>query len=212
MFRQIISLQTFITAAKLGKLSNVQQYILENRNNPAALNATYFNGDTALHTAVMHQQEAIFNLLLKTVGVNMNAANQDGNTPLITAVTYGRTNYVNALLKQNEILINAMNQDGFTALSKAAMYGHIEIVKLLLAVPGIDLSLRNIFHRTAAEEAIVRGQDEIACLIHAADNLYTLKDKMTQVPILQHAGKIRSQEENSSDTDEYENAESCTIC
>src|SRR3990167_10922683 len=137
MFRHIISLQTFITAAKEGTFAKAHQYITENRNNPAALNATCHNGDTALHTAVMHQQEAIFNLLLKTVGINMNAANHDGNTPLITAVTYGRTNYVKALLAKSEILINAMNQDGFTALSKAAMYGHIEIVKLLLAVPGI---------------------------------------------------------------------------
>lgn len=212
MFRHLISLPTFIMAVKEGRLVKVQKYIAENKNNPATLNATCSNGNTALITAIMHNQEAIFNLLLKTVGVNMNAANHDGNTPLITAVTYGRTNYVKALLKQNEILINAMNQDGFTALSKAAMYGHVEIVKLLLAVSDIDLSIRNIFHRTAAEEATARGQDEIACLINEADNLCPVADKMMQSTKLQNAGKISSQEEDLSDTDEYENAESCTIC
>lgn len=183
MFRPIISLPTFIMAAKEGRLSKVQQYLAANKNNPAALNATCSNGDTAFITAVMHNQEAIFDLLLHTIGINHNAANHNGNTPLITAVTYGRTTFVKSLLARPETIINARNQDGFTALGKAAMYGRVDIVKLLLAVSDIDFSIRNIFQHTAAEEAAIRGQVEIAELIKAAENARHTKPFRDVLPL-----------------------------
>lgn len=163
-----ISLQKFIQAAAEGRTTQIYFYLMNNKDDPIAMNASWENGETALIAAVRHNRTGVVDKLRRLPTVNVNAADHDGNTPLIYAAVYGRVEIVKLLLAVSAININAVNQDGFTALAKAAMQGHIEVVKTLLAVPDINFSLVNIFGRNAAEEAIARSQPECARLIYAA--------------------------------------------
>ncbi|KAI9894511.1 MAG: hypothetical protein M1814_001865 [Vezdaea aestivalis] len=87
------------------------------------------SGRTALHEAVMNEQELVVKLLLEN-GADIEAKNSHGSTALVLAAFGGEEQIVKLLL-ENGADIEAKNSSGLTALLMAIPWNEV-VIKLLL--------------------------------------------------------------------------------
>jgi len=97
----------------------------------AAVNERGLYGDTALHWAAFHGQEAIVAQLIAS-GADVDAAVNDGNTPLHQAAYRGHTGVVELLIVHGAEL-SRRTRSGVTPLGWAKRNDHSAVAQLLIA-------------------------------------------------------------------------------
>lgn len=111
------------------------------------LEATNYEGMTALHIAVSTERRELTLCLLKH-GADVNTVDiKSGQSPLIQAVESNQEDMV-SLLIQNGAKVNQLTYAGNTALHVASGRGLAEITRLLLK-SGADGSIKNCHNDTA---------------------------------------------------------------
>ncbi|KAM2099483.1 hypothetical protein FF1_026780 [Malus domestica] len=122
--------------------------ILEGCKNP-----TYEgpNGRTALHAAVIRNDEGMTRALLQSDRTLAKAADERGDIPLHMAADFGYFSMVKQLLECDKSTAYVVDNDGRTALHFAASKGHLDIMKELLThCPDccelVDNQCRNMLH------------------------------------------------------------------
>uniref|UniRef100_T1JIZ8 BRCT domain-containing protein n=1 Tax=Strigamia maritima TaxID=126957 RepID=T1JIZ8_STRMM len=92
-------------------------------------------GETALHTACIHNRVETVRKLLSHPGIDVNAVDNAGWAPLHEACNRGNIDCVRQLLGSEttpRVDVMAKNVDGITPLHDAVMNDHFEIARLLL--------------------------------------------------------------------------------
>jgi type II secretory pathway predicted ATPase ExeA len=115
-----------VQSAEAGNLIEVRDII----DAGVSPNARDTGGMTPLMMAVIHNHDAIVELLLRK-GADVNARDASGVTPLMLAASKGRAVSLSRLLARGAH-INAQSQRGWTALTYAAWEGHPSLVRRLL--------------------------------------------------------------------------------
>ena len=135
-----------VQSAEAGNLTEVQD-IIDAGVSPNARDA---GGLTPLMTAVIHNHDAIVELLLRKAA-DVNAKDASGVTALMLAASKGRAVPLNHLLTRGAH-VNAQSQKGWTALTYAAWEGHPSLVRRLLE-SGADPALVDRSGSTALQHA-----------------------------------------------------------
>lgn len=157
----------------------------------ADVNAAQPDGTTALHWAVLWNNEEAVNLLLRA-GADAKARNRYGATPLSEAVTSGSAAMVEALLKAGADPRTLTTEEGETVLMTAARAGNVDVVKVLLD-RGADVNaLEKYKGQTALMWAAAERHPAVVKLLldHGADWKVRSIDRETKVPRLSAASSI----------------------
>ena len=155
------------------------------------VNAAQPDGTTALHWAVVWNNDDAVNLLLRA-GANAKARNRYGATPLSEAVTAGSAAMVEALLKAGADPKTLTTEDGETVLMTAARAGNADVVRMLLD-RGADVNAREKYKgQTALMWAAAERHPAVVKLLldHGADWKVRSFDRETKVPRLSAASSI----------------------
>jgi ankyrin repeat protein len=155
------------------------------------VNAAQPDGTTALHWAVVWNNEDAVNLLLRA-GADAKARNRYGATPLSEAVTAGSVAMVNALLKAGADPKTLTTEDGETVLMTAARAGNADVVRMLLD-RGADVNAREKYKgQTALMWAAAERHPAVVKLLldRGADWKVRSFDRETKVPRLSAASSI----------------------
>jgi uncharacterized protein len=157
----------------------------------ADVNAAQPDGTTALHWAVMWNNDEAVSLLIRA-GANVKAANRYGATPLSEAVTAGSVTMVDSLLKAGADAKALTTADGETVLMTAARAGNVDVVRLLLE-RGADVNAREQYKgQTALMWAAAERHSAVVTLLleHGADWKVRSFDRETKIPKLSAASSI----------------------
>jgi len=159
--------------------------------NKADVNAAQPDGTTALHWAVMWNNDEAVMLLLRA-GANVTAKNRYGATPLSEAVSAGSATMVEALLKAGGDAKTLTTDDGETVLMTAARAGNADVVRLLIE-RGADVNAREKYKgQTALMWAAAERHPDVVKLLldHGADWKARSFDRETKIPKLSAASSI----------------------
>jgi len=157
----------------------------------ADVNAAQPDGTTALHWAVMWNNDEAVSLLIRA-GANVKVANRYGATPLSEAVTGGSTAMVDALLKAGADAKTLTTADGETVLMTAARAGNLDVVRLLVE-RGADVNAREKYKgQTALMWAAAERHPAVVKLLldRGADWKVRSFDRETKIPKLSAASSI----------------------
>jgi ankyrin repeat protein len=155
------------------------------------VNAAQPDGTTALHWAVVWNNDAAVNLLLRA-GADAKARNRYGATPLSEAVTTGSAAMVEALLKAGADPKTLTTADGETVLMTAARAGNTDVVRILLD-RGAEVNAREKYKgQTALMWAAAERHPAVVKLLldRGADWKVRSVDRETKVPRLSAASSI----------------------
>jgi ankyrin repeat protein len=155
------------------------------------VNAAQPDGTTALHWAVVWNNEDAVNLLLRA-SADPKARNRYGATPLSEAVTAGSATMVDALLKAGADPKTLTTEDGETVLMTAARAGNADVVRMLLDREA-DVNAREQYKgQTALMWAAAERHPGVVKLLldHGADWKVRSFDRETKVPKLSAASSI----------------------
>lgn len=155
------------------------------------VNAAQPDGTTALHWAVVWNNEDAVSLLLRA-GADAKARNRYGATPLSEAVTAGSAAVVDALLKAGADPKALTTEDGETVLMTAARAGNADVVRRLLD-RGADVNAREKYKgQTALMWAAAERHPAVVKLLldRGADWKVRSFDRETKVPRLSAASSI----------------------
>ncbi|XP_068344009.1 ankyrin repeat-containing protein NPR4-like [Pyrus communis] len=132
--------------------------ILEGCKNP-----TYEgpNGRTALHAAVLRNDEVMTRELLKSGRTLAKAADERGIIPLHMAAKFGYLSMVKQLWECDKSTAYVADNDGCTALHFAASKGHLDIMKELLTCCPDCCELVNNECQNVLHYAIKRDQNHV---------------------------------------------------
>lgn len=86
------------------------------------------DGSPALMEAIKEDAWGVYDLLLKTPGVDLNIRNPVNETPLMYLAIKGETKRAAALIERGA----EVNQEGWTALHYAATVGNLELIDVLV--------------------------------------------------------------------------------
>jgi ankyrin repeat protein len=95
-------------------IAEIAKFLLDNN---AQLNLTDFQGNTALHIAIAHEQKEIA-LMLIQAGADINLANGQEATPLLLALFVGSIPIAESLIAKN-VNVNQTDAKGYTPVMKA---------------------------------------------------------------------------------------------
>jgi uncharacterized protein len=157
----------------------------------ADVNAAQPDGTTALHWAVMWNNDEAVSLLIRA-GARVKAANRYGATPLSEAVTAGSASMVDALLNAGADAKTLTTADGETVLMTAARAGNVDVVRLLLE-RGADVNAREQYKgQTALMWAAAERHPAVVKLLleRGADWKVRSFDRETKIPKLSAASSI----------------------
>jgi ankyrin repeat protein len=157
----------------------------------ADVNAAQPDGTTALHWAVVWNNEDAVNLLLRA-GADAKARNRYGATPLSEAVTAGSAKMVEALVNAGADPKTLTTEEGETVLMTAARAGNADVVRMLLD-RGADVNAREKYKgQTALMWAAAERHPAVVKLLidHGADWKVRSVDRETKVPRLSAASSI----------------------
>ncbi|KAK9751264.1 Ankyrin repeats (3 copies) [Popillia japonica] len=166
------------------------------------VNVTAKNGDTLLHTAVLHRKLNIAALLMER-GANKNAKNKWGNTPLYCAVASENKDMVELLLviiatrcgsklrKRKRAQVNdwGIEQEvPASLLREAVIIGKTEIIEISSSLlnKGLDCNVKFENGKTALHVAVCIGKlDVIKLLVEKGGdvNCKDSEDRTGQTPI-----------------------------
>src|SRR6056297_3536778 len=123
-------LLTAISTTSIPKIINLL-------NDGVDVNQSDIAGATALHFAVMFNNEQIVKLLLKQKGIQVNRVTNYycESTPLYNAIMFGKTDIAKLLIDDDRVNINACgpDPDAQSALLWAVQFNRKEVVKHLLS-------------------------------------------------------------------------------
>jgi ankyrin repeat protein len=179
-----IETQTAMTPSML-----LQQAIQEEKpeevarliENGVNLNEPFNDGLTALHTAVIHEQEDIVETLIEA-GAKVNAMDASAHvTPLHLAALYGREKIAARLIAKGAN-VNAQMKFGLTPLLVAAQFGQVRMITLLLdKKAAVNHADQEGF--TALHFAAKNGDPILVSLLLARGANPNLKDKVEATPL-----------------------------
>ena len=129
----------------------------------ADVNGKENNGRTALHWALINEDDDAVQLLLEHGAEVHHRESEKGRTPLILAVQNGRVDIVRLLLQHNAD-IEAKDLAGQRALHWTNSNGNIKVVRALLE-RGADVHARDYFDRTTLEIGLRTGCRDIVPLL-----------------------------------------------
>ncbi|MEP7304161.1 MAG: ankyrin repeat domain-containing protein [Acidobacteriota bacterium] len=155
------------------------------------VNVAQPDGTTALHWAVVWNNEDAVNLLLRA-GAGAQARNRYGATPLSEAVPAGSAKMVEALLNAGADPKALTTVDGETVLMTGARTGNVDVVRMLLD-RGADVNAREKYKGQTALmwAAAERHADVVKLLLdRGADWKVRSFDRETKVPRLSAASSI----------------------
>jgi ankyrin repeat protein len=157
----------------------------------ADVNAAQPDGTTALHWAVVWNNEEAVGLLLRA-GADVKVKNRYGATPLSEAVSSGSATMVDALLKAGADPKTLTTGDGETVLMTAARAGNADVVRLLLD-RGADVNGREKYKgQTALMWAAAERHPAVVKILmdRGADWKVRSFDRETKMPKLSAASAI----------------------
>jgi len=157
----------------------------------ADVNAAQPDGTTALHWAVVWNNEEAITLLLRA-GADVKARNRYGATPLSEAVSSGSVAVVDALLKGGADPRTLTTADGETVLMTAARAGNADVARLLID-RGADVNGReNYKGQTALMWAAAERHPAVVKILmdRGADWKIRSFDRETKMPKLSAASAI----------------------
>ena len=141
-----------IVATKRGELKKVSKWL---RN--GSLDAQRpSDGNTLLHTAVIHSQPDLVRDLVRR-GATIDLANTGGSTPLMAACQIGGVLAVQLLL-EGVADVNRQTKHGATALMSAARHNHPDELSLLLGASA-SVDMQTTGGETALMAAAAAGAD-----------------------------------------------------
>jgi len=131
------------------------------------VNATDFNGNTAIAWAARRGNEGVVRMLLEQNSVDPNTTDTEyGRTPLFWAACNGHEGVMGMLLKQNNIDPNRTSApDGQTPLLWAARNGHEWMVRMLLKQNDINPNTADKHGRTPLSWAAGSGHEGIVRML-----------------------------------------------
>ena len=140
-------------------------------------------GDPALITAIILEDDAIFEQLLGRDEVDPNCRNDQGETALIVAVKFENFEAVKNLLMRKDIDVNFQNNQGQTALMLAADSENYAVVNILLERRDIDvncqnnkgrtvlmMSINSTYHVEAVDDMVRKLREDQTALMSVADS------------------------------------------
>ncbi len=157
----------------------------------ADVNVAQPDGTTALHWAVVWNNDEAVNLLLRA-GADVKARNRYGATPLSEAVSSGSSAMVEALLKAGADAKTLTTDDGETVLMTAARAGNTDVVRLLLE-RGADVNGREKYKgQTALMWAAAERHPAVVKLLmdRGVDWRVRSFDRETKMPRLSAASAV----------------------
>jgi uncharacterized protein len=125
----VIDTAALFDAIKAGEFDRVKAMVTAN---PALITARARTGESAILTAVYHQQKEIANLLVA----------RGAPLTIFEACAAGEVERVERLLEADGLAVAAYSDDGWTPLHLAAFFGHAKIAEMLLA-RGADVRARS---------------------------------------------------------------------
>jgi len=141
--------------AEKGRLGELKQLLKQGVD----ANSRLRDGSTALHMAVLRDQEAAVEALV-SAGADPQVLNRNGVSPLFLAVQNGNEKTVRRLLEAGADP-NTISRNGETILMTAARTGKIGVVDLLLASGALVDARDPDFKQTALMIAVREGHHEV---------------------------------------------------
>ena len=141
--------------AEKGRLGELKQLLKQGVD----ANRRLRDGSTALHMAVLRDQEAAVEALV-SAGADPQVLNRNGVSPLFLAVQNGNEKTVRRLLEAGADP-NTISRNGETILMTAARTGKIGVVDLLLASGALVDARDPDFKQTALMIAVREGHHEV---------------------------------------------------
>jgi uncharacterized protein len=152
----VIDTAALFDAIKAGEFDRVKAMVTAN---PALIAARARTGESAILTAVYHQQKEIANLLVA----------RGAPLTIFEACAAGEVERVERLLEADGLAVAAYSDDGWTPLHLAAFFGHAKIAEMLLA-RGADVRARshNPTGNTPLHAALAANHKMVAGLLLGA--------------------------------------------
>jgi len=127
--------------------------------------ATDFNGNTAIAWAARRGHERVVRVLLERSDVNPDKADKWSQTPLLWAAVNGHEEVVRTLLERSDVNPNTADEYGRTPLFGAAVNGHEGVVRTLLERSDVNPNIVDEYGRTPLSGAAVNGHEGIAKIL-----------------------------------------------
>jgi len=210
-----LSMPEHSTPAELQALKSLVKFLL---TAGADVNAENELGWTRLFRAILHNNIADLQALLKYDQIDVNAKDEWGGTPLRVASQHGRVAVVKLLLEK-KANVNAKGKNGWTPLYAAAYNGHAAVVQVLLKYDKTDVlkydktdvNITTLYGRTPLYIAAADDRREIVQVLLSNKADVNAKDIDGRTPLWTAAGNGRAAvvtlllengaEMNISDTD-----------
>lgn len=164
-------------SAEKGMLDDVRQMLKAGVDVNSRLN----DGSTALHWAVLRDQEQAIATLL-VAGADPVVINRNGISPLFLAVQNGNTRIVSMLLDAGADP-NTLSESGETILMTAAHTGTPEVVDMLLASGALVDARDPDFQQTALMIAVREGHSEVIDILLSHGAKVDARTRVGQEPV-----------------------------
>lgn len=164
-------------SAEKGMLDDVRQMLKAGVDVNSRLN----DGSTALHWAVLRDQEQAIATLLEA-GADPVVINRNGISPLFLAVQNGNTRIVSMLLDAGADP-NTLSESGETILMTAAHTGTPEVVDMLLASGALVDARDPDFQQTALMIAVREGHREVIDILLSHGAKVDARTRVGQEPV-----------------------------
>jgi ankyrin repeat protein len=164
-------------SAEKGMLDDVRQMLKAGVDVNSRLN----DGSTALHWAVLRDQEQAIATLLEA-GADPVVINRNGISPLFLAVQNGNTRIVSMLLDAGADP-NTLSESGETILMTAAHTGTPEVVDMLLASGALVDARDPDFQQTALMIAVREGHSEVIDILLSHGAKVDARTRVGQEPV-----------------------------
>lgn len=143
-----------IRAVKNGSATVVSKMLKANIN----INALDVDGLSALHWAILKQNNDVFSVLLSADDINVNIKEfENKDTPLIIASRFNNLEAVKLLIDHPNIDINLRNRIDRTALSEAVINENLDVVNILVEESNIDVTALDFMNDSLLTWASIKG-------------------------------------------------------
>ena len=135
--------------------------------------ATDFNGNTAIAWAARRGHERVVRVLLERGDANPDKPDKWSQTPLLWAAVNGHEAVVRTLLERSDINPNTSDECGRTPLFGAAVNGHEGVVRTLLQRSDVNLNTVDEYGRTPLSGASANGHKGVVKILRGRGGVNT---------------------------------------